>query len=605
LSKDVLQAFDDFLANYNTISAYSKLQHFLEVWRTYYSLFQAWKSKDTGHLMNDLMSHYLDLERLWNSVQNSPGADVEWKPYVTEYQAQVRTKIHNIGGNDAVEKLEARLAALRQSHSEQPHTMEERDSSSAHSKAPQVHKEQPDSVSAQSKKVVDIVDAVHNPSPQVTPKNPNLSSTLEQDSHFTDALTNMQLAHELVMDPDFKIAAPEKSETEKRIKEIAQKAFLDHIGEQIAQNVYHTWFPSLVQELRDGLLQMLSPQGAMHKNISDVIDIERIAQECAHGKVDVMGYAQFIIGKMKDMCAPVRDGAIRKLVEEQDIGKVLTGLHDLLSQMHVDLANFKLATIKPKLMQEAASYEQAKFDDLLKQGAIDLSRTTAWLQNAVDVVSDKPSHKTVMGEEPRVKYEEVYNEALLSTVMSSTSVTPDALPETFRLDGKRLFDIQNELQRVTLVAVLVLLTKNSVSQRHREDLDFPFLKQQLYMMLDPTNPTGSLADIQTAITCFLKERTQLANTDPSALERLSSLVEKCVSAQFPLYSLVSRRVSACIRHQLATGTFKKDHFTNQGLDMVEAELEKVSTKLCLLAKHNKEVHAKHYDEIIRQRLAQN
>ena len=78
------------------------LQSFSENWRTYYFLFDAWRSKDTKKMIQDLVSHYVDLEKLWRNVRANDAGDSHWKPEIAGFQRGIKDKIIKFGGNEGI-----------------------------------------------------------------------------------------------------------------------------------------------------------------------------------------------------------------------------------------------------------------------------------------------------------------------------------------------------------------------------------------------------------------------------------------------------------------------------------------------------------------------
>jgi len=81
-----------------------------------------------------------------------------------------------------------------------------------------------------------------------------------------------------------------------------------------------------------------------------------------------------------------------------------------------------------------------------------------------------------------------------------------------------------------------------------------------------------------------------------------TMVEKTLSYKDTVYLLLNRRIVSSIRQQLNNGRFRRDSLSSSGLDVVQGQLEKLSKRVFLLAKHNRSVYAPWYDEIIRDSL---
>src|ERR1043166_7177409 len=90
------------------------LLSFLSAWDTYYNDFNTWKSKDSEKLASNLIAHYMELEKLWNTVKTQADAETEWRMNIVHQQEEIRRKIRNLGGDEAISKLERVLRRLKE-----------------------------------------------------------------------------------------------------------------------------------------------------------------------------------------------------------------------------------------------------------------------------------------------------------------------------------------------------------------------------------------------------------------------------------------------------------------------------------------------------------
>ncbi|RIA81122.1 hypothetical protein C1645_661111, partial [Glomus cerebriforme] len=90
------------------------LLSFLSAWDTYYNDFNTWKSKDSEKLASNLIAHYVELEKLWNTVKTQANAETEWRMNIVQQQEEIRRKIRNLGGDETISKLERVLRRLKE-----------------------------------------------------------------------------------------------------------------------------------------------------------------------------------------------------------------------------------------------------------------------------------------------------------------------------------------------------------------------------------------------------------------------------------------------------------------------------------------------------------
>src|SRR5688500_9737148 len=93
---------------------FNHLRSFLSAWDVYYNDFNTWKSKDSEKLASNLIAHYVELEKLWNTVKTQANAETEWRMNIEQQQEEIRSKIRNLGGDEAISKLERSLRRLKE-----------------------------------------------------------------------------------------------------------------------------------------------------------------------------------------------------------------------------------------------------------------------------------------------------------------------------------------------------------------------------------------------------------------------------------------------------------------------------------------------------------
>ncbi|KAI8824961.1 T-complex 11 [Fimicolochytrium jonesii] len=402
------------------------------------------------------------------------------------------------------------------------------------------------------------------------------------------------------MDPDFQLKPSQREPLEEQIRAMAKKAFFDSVREEFNQGKFDRHVPAFIAQIRESLLSMVSDKGKFADNIKDVLDVEHVKQQIERNTFDVMNCLQYITQKMSQLCAPVRDAAIRNVAQSAHLAEAFERVLTILDDMKLDLANYRLQALRPVLQTQAVEYERTKFDEALDAKIVSLDRTRAWLSAAVNSVASTVAARnpeSIQSVENRVKYENVYNEALLNIVFANTAIAPDTLAETMMLDAERLYGFQNEGQAITIVAALIMLSKNALRELRDQRATVQKLKEVLFILLKDKATTLDNLSLQ-VIATLNSSRPDSAPLSAEQETVIKNMVEKTLSYKDPVFSLISRRVQAAIRYQLEKGTFKRESLASAGLDIVQTELEALSLRIALLAKHNKEVYARHYDTIL-------
>ncbi|KAI9032236.1 T-complex 11 [Hyaloraphidium curvatum] len=419
------------------------------------------------------------------------------------------------------------------------------------------------------------------------------------------------------MDPDFQLQSPKRSALEEGIRSAARRAFFDAVREDFAVGEYGRYAVGLIDEAkkasgRRALISMLRENGSVAQQINEVLDLELISQQISRRIYDMRQSTGFILGKMLQLCAPARDGAIRDLVAivDSDLAGAWDGLLTTLDDMKLDLANFRLQQLRPQLATEAVSYESRKFDEALEAGRVTLHRTREWLQSAamslLTVAAARNPESSDAVAAPR--FEDVYNEGLLSLVFGSTAVNAVNCPETLSLDADRIFGMQNEGQAITIVAALLVLSKNLIAELRSNDAAAGRLKSRLMTLLrDPDGGTtvdNLSVELVATMNAILAEKSAGSRLAAEQEALVKSMVDKTLTYKDTVFTMMSRRVQDRVRQTLQSGTLPTaQSLVSSGLDAVAAEVSDLCKKVTRLARHDREVHAKHYDAIIRAALS--
>lgn len=322
----------------------------------------------------------------------------------------------------------------------------------------------------------------------------------------------------------------------------------------------------LVQELRDILLALLpsagSPQGqtspsrtpsklsnagtATSQMIIDTLDPIFIAQEVAHGVLDVCSLAAFFGQIIKSHCAPMRDEIVELMVrtikkggQTNDMSTVSSGLRmcfEILELMKLDIANHQLRMLRPYLLETAADFEYKTFLHLrerrppvedtarileeVTQGP-PLTKTKAWIaavqqRAALSATSQLTSNnnycfKIVDGvlqllfkpSEDRAEAPSV--EKTSQNRQSSSTERPRKpkaqalpssaeVPETLQLDIYRLQLFHGDIVDLCIVHLLLLLYRQlcSVNKRIPSSEDVEGIRRQIWIIMSEINNSTAL-----------------------------------------------------------------------------------------------------------------
>ncbi|NXX54980.1 TCP11 protein, partial [Scopus umbretta] len=293
---------------------------------------------------------------------------------------------------------------------------------------------------------------------------------------ITDDISKLTIVHEIVLNSDFKLQADSLSpkSLENRVKETLHKAFWDSLEEQLsASPPDYTRAIQLLEEIKEALLSLLLPRhNQLRSQIEEALDMELIRQEAEHGALDIRSLTAYVLGTMARLCAPIRDEEVRGLQSLTDPAQLLREIFRVLGLMKMDMLNFTIQSLRTHLQDHTIQYERKKFQELLDKLPNSLDRTREWLCQAAAEVSasssQPPPHPAVRGSPAARSPGAVSGSA---AVPSLTSVLnrgymnllcwqpgQKEYPETLVMDQARLQEVQAQVNQLTVIAAVLLVT---------------------------------------------------------------------------------------------------------------------------------------------------
>lgn len=188
------------------------------------------------------------------------------------------------------------------------------------------------------------------------PGSPPKIVTMDEIMGVVKNIEDMTLAHEIAINPDFKLTRyePPDNSVEKKVKEIMTKAYWDVLREQLGRtppsfdhaisllgeikdvSVFNIIIVTIfIYTLIDVFLQWLKDV-ISRKNfkaleqIYEVLDEKVIRQQAEQGVLDFRAYADFVIQIMAKSCAPIRDTEIEELSKVEDVVETFKGIMEVI-----------------------------------------------------------------------------------------------------------------------------------------------------------------------------------------------------------------------------------------------------------------------------------
>ncbi|XP_055510470.1 T-complex protein 11-like protein 1 isoform X2 [Leucoraja erinacea] len=426
-------------------------------------------------------------------------------------------------------------------------------------------------------------------------------------------VSNMAIAHEVVINSNFQIQQMESPQNslERRVKDIVHRAFWDSLQAQLGETPpQYSHAIKLLQEVKESLLALLLPAHTrLRSQIGEVLDLDLIQQQAKHNALDIHRLAGFIIGMMGSLCAPVRDGEIRKLKCITETVSLFREIFRVLDLMKIDMVNFTIKTLKPYLQQQSIQYERSKFQEFLNKQPNALEHTTAWLKAATEETSNSMSQNH--GNQATVlSPAAVLNQGYMNLLKWNHDT--NTYPETVLMDKSRLQGLQQRLEQLTLVAAVLLVTTNAVGAAIGGLPGFvDKLKQVTCVLLDEPSCKAlrlgealhALSDqIHREINRTLTEQgyTPLRNEQEAILK---GQIRSIRHSHNVVRILLGERINVYVKEFLSLSSPQNRHRALPGgLGPIQTELKEIGATFSHIMHHNRMVFGPYYSEILAKLL---
>eukprot|EP00066_Takifugu_rubripes_P007366 XP_003972835.1 PREDICTED: T-complex protein 11-like protein 2 [Takifugu rubripes] len=450
---------------------------------------------------------------------------------------------------------------------------------------------------------------------------PPKTLTLDKVMESARDLSNLSIAHEITVNPDFRVepsSLPEGS-LWKAVKNAMHKAFWNILESELNDDppVYGQAI-RLLEEIREILLSFLNPgANRMRTQIMEVLDIELIRQQADNDAVDIQGLASYIINTMGKLCTPARDEDVKKLRESTDnIVTLFREIFRVLDLMKVDMINATILSLRAVLCREGIEYERASFQRILDKTPNALSHSSAWLKSAMEemmsaIVCSQETGGQGKGERTVPNPIPILNTAFLGIITWDFDKKP--LPETLMNDEVRLREIQRQLWQCQMVNEVLLIVHSTIGDPIQ---GLPSLSERLkrmtHVLLDGMhhsnfNMDEALESVSSQISCeinkSLTERNFPALT-PALQANLRGQICSITQKDNPIRTLVEDRVQQFFRGIIFDPKPQaKLEQVPAGLTAIQPELTTLGAKFISLVNYNKTVYGPFYADILRKLIS--
>ncbi|KAJ8392362.1 hypothetical protein AAFF_G00077260 [Aldrovandia affinis] len=444
---------------------------------------------------------------------------------------------------------------------------------------------------------------------------PPKTITLDEVMASARDLSNLSLAHEIVVNPNFNLEKPDlpQNSLERRVKDIVHKVFWDCLESELNDDppVYQHAL-KLLEEIREILISFLNPgSNRLRTQINEVLDMELIRQQADNNSVHIQGLADYIITVMGKLCAPIRDDEVKRLKETSlNIASMFKEIFRVLDLMKMDMVNFTIKTLRPELQRQSVEYERAVFQNIVEKIPNALEHTTNWIKGCVEelLLSLPPGPDKNVRDLPSPML--MINTSYIKLLSWDYQTHP--LPETLMTDEGRLRELQRDLQLLQTVAAVLLIVHSAMGGPVS---DLPALSERLKKMTSVLlegmhSPsfklTEALENVSTQICVELNKSLTERNypaLPPDLQVTLRGQICTITEENNPVRSLIEGRVQLYFKSFLA---MPSSHMTPPptpgGLALIQPELGALGASFVSIVNFNKQVYTPFYMGILKSLL---
>ncbi|EDW30986.1 GL15173 [Drosophila persimilis] len=261
--------------------------------------------------------------------------------------------------------------------------------------------------------------------------------TIDEVSGIFKDLRNMELAHEIALNPEFKLKQyePPTHSFEGRVKAMVHKAYWDVLRTQLErQPPQYDQAIRLLAEIKECIPQLVTPNERTLVRINEVLDTDVIRQQAEQGVLDFKSYADFVILILSQSCSAARDEAVAELSKMDDVVDTFRSILELMAMMKLDMANFMLELARKEISANSVQYEKEKLSKYLHEfhGNVGFPATEDWLQrNRSDVtrtrsalrsppiISQRPNNRAKLAKQLEIIMQDVKNETQVAAALES------------------------------------------------------------------------------------------------------------------------------------------------------------------------------------------
>lgn len=376
------------------------------------------------------------------------------------------------------------------------------------------------------------------------------------------ALTNEQLAHELMIDPSFRLSNETPEGCAGGLGMVFQNAFWNCFSDDLRLN------PASFSKVTLVVTDVEEVVHYAENNTTFNLQIEQRIKEDQFGWADCGAFISAILSKLQEIASSPE---LRNLLslELQTLPSqynpdtfisALKILNGFIHKIRIQQANERLEVIAPVIENHGIVYERSKFEQKLASNEVTLEKTTSWLQATA---------RSDMVERPCIP-QMVHNQAMMTLIVEPPK---DQIPETLIYDRKRLY-LWNKEFHYQVRAIVCVITAERIYR---------------------TAPHTAMAVYFADIDCDdVVRHTMLVLGNVPDKERFKRILETGLQPSNAVYQVVVKRLRSYWLNVLEGQSIAQNNI----LFEMATRVHNVATTVAKIARLNRDIYQPYYDRIV-------
>jgi T-complex protein 11 len=418
------------------------------------STFHAWKSRDSTSLVEIMVNQFVELDLILQTTKedNAGGVSQDYAQAIQNNQIQLLARLKKFAGPDAA--LSMVRTAVKKARKQR-----------LQNDRKQTQEHVPRSTSGSSQNV-DLT----SPTPSgLESASQTLRNVSSRANSFGQAMTilpsNREISHEIQINGTYQVQQEPWTDSRANFIDTLQSNMRRSMAQE-GDAAAAGWTYAMAAFIREKLFTLISKQHPLYERLDGFLDLKLIRQTAQAGMFSYSDFFDTIANIIGQLCSPGRDEAVKEFAADTQSDTItrLFSLIKIIDLMRLDHVNFQFALASQSIVEHGWHHENEMFKSDLDNGVHSLENLKRWWASSREGLAAA----IVNGNSNAIPGDSIYARGLVDLVLSNTLPNYDTLPETLRLDWRRILDLRAKVFKMVAVSSILLTTKIRLKRNRQE-----------------------------------------------------------------------------------------------------------------------------------------